>query len=222
MGKIPRDCFEDELVPLLEECGRIYDFRLMVDPLTGQNRGYGFCTYSVREEAQDAMKKLDNKEIRPGRRLGVCLSVANNRLFVGSIPKTKTKQEIFDEFSNVTTGLSDVIVYMSSEDKSKNRGFAFLEYENHQAASLARRRLASGRVKVWNVHIVTVDWAEPQDEPDDETMSKVFYFCIILVFTTWHLWKLLPRQCKLLILIQTQVSNYGIEIFLETLLDNSR
>lgn len=168
------------------------------------------------------MKKLDNKEIRPGRRLGVCLSVANNRLFVGSIPKTKTKQEIFDEFSNVTTGLSDVIVYMSSEDKSKNRGFAFLEYENHQAASLARRRLASGRVKVWNVHIVTVDWAEPQDEPDDETMSKVFSFCIILVFATWHLCKLLPRQCKLLILIQTRVSNYGIEIFLETLSDNSR
>lgn len=173
VGKIPRDCFEDELIPVLEECGRIYDFRLMVDPLSGQNRGYGFCTYSVKDEAQDAMKKLDNKEIRPGRRLGVCLSVANNRLFVGSIPKTKTKQEIFDEFSSVTAGLSDVIVYMSSEDKSKNRGFAFLEYENHQAASLARRRLASGRVKVWNVHIVTVDWAEPQDEPDEETMSKV-------------------------------------------------
>jgi len=173
VGKIPRDCFEDELVPVLEECGRIYDFRLMVDPLSGQNRGYGFCTYSTRDEAQNAMKKLDNKEIRPGRRLGVCLSVANNKLFVGSIPKTKSKQEIFDEFSNVTSGLADVVVYMSSEDKGKNRGFAFLEYENHQAASLARRRLASGRVKVWNVHVVTVDWADPQEEPDEETMSKV-------------------------------------------------
>lgn len=158
---------------MLEESGRIYDFRLMVDPLTGQNRGYGFCTYSAKEEAQDATKKLDNKEIRPGRRLGVCLSVANNRLFVGSIPKTKSKEEIFEEFSQVTTGLTDVIVYLSAENKSRNRGFAFLEYESHQAASLGRRRLASGRVKVWGNIVVTVDWADPQEEPDADVMSKV-------------------------------------------------
>jgi len=173
VGKIPRDCFEDELVPVLEESGRIYDFRLMVDPLTGQNRGYGFCTYSTKEEAQDAMKKLDTKEIRPGRRLGVCLSVANNRLFVGSIPKTKNKEEIFEEFTKITAGLTDVIVYMSAENKTRNRGFAFLEYESHQAASLARRRLASGRVKVWGNIVVTVDWADPQEEPDADVMSKV-------------------------------------------------
>ncbi|KAJ7385714.1 hypothetical protein OS493_013745 [Desmophyllum pertusum] len=173
-SEVPRDCFEDELIPILEECGRIYDFRLMMDPLTNQNRGYGFCTYSAKEEAQDATKKLDTREVRPGRRLGVCLSVANNRLFVGSIPKMKNKDEIMEEFSKVTQGLTDVIVYMSAENKSRNRGFAFLEYESHQAASLARRRLASGRVKVWgNINVLTVDWADPQEEPDADVMSKV-------------------------------------------------
>ena len=179
VGKIPRDCFEDELIPVLEECGKIYDFRLMIDPLSGQNRGYGFCTYSSKDEAQDATKRLDNKEIRPGRRLGVCLSVANNRLFVGSIPKNKNKQEIQEEFSQATTGLTEVIVYMSAENKSRNRGFAFLEYESHQAASLARRRLSSGRVKVWGNITPTVDWADPQEEPDADVMSKViihFFF----------------------------------------------
>jgi hypothetical protein len=30
----------------------------------------------------------------------------------------------------------------------------------------------SGRVKVWNCDII-VDWADPVDEPDDETMAKV-------------------------------------------------
>ena len=111
--------------------------------------------------------------------LVVCLSVANNRLFVGSIPKTKTKEEILEEFGKVTTGLSDVIVYMSSEDKTRNRGFAFLEYENHQAASLARRRLASGRVKVWGNVVVTVDWADPQEEPDAEVMAKVRFWFVL-------------------------------------------
>ena len=173
MGKIPRDCFEDELIPLLEEAGQIYDFRLMMDSLTGRNRGYGFCTYTTKEAAREAVSCLDNREIRSGRRLGVCISVANNRLFVGSIPKTKAKEEIMEEFSKVTTGLTDVIVYSSADQKGKNRGFAFLEYESHQAASLARRRLASGRIKVWGNIVVTVDWAELQEEPDADVMAKV-------------------------------------------------
>lgn len=32
----------------------------------------------------------------------MCISVANNRLFVGSIPKSKTKEQIVEEFSKVT------------------------------------------------------------------------------------------------------------------------
>ncbi|EDO38763.1 predicted protein [Nematostella vectensis] len=173
IGKVPRDCFEDELIPVFEECGHIYDFRLMIDPISGLTKGFAFCTFSNKDEAQNAVKKLDNKEIRPGKRLGVCISVANSRLFVGSIPKTKSKQEILEEFSKVTNGLDDVIVYLSADQKGKNRGFAFLEYESHQAASLARRRLASGRIKVWGNIVVTVDWADPQEEPDDDAMKKV-------------------------------------------------
>lgn len=166
--------YEDELIPVFEKCGPVYDFRLMIDPLSGQNRGYAFCTYQDKSGAQDAVKKLDNHEIRPGKKLGVCISVANNRLFVGSIPKTKSKQEILEEFQKVTSDLTDVIVYMSADQKGKNRGFAFLEYESHKSAALARRRLASGRIKVWGNIVVTVDWADPQEEPDEETMSKVF------------------------------------------------
>ncbi len=52
------------------------------------------------------------------------------------------------------------------------RGFCFLEYESHKAASLAKRRLETGRVKVWSCDII-VDWADPQEEPDVETMSQV-------------------------------------------------
>jgi len=46
--------------------------------------------------------QCDSYEIRPGKHLGVCISVANNRLFVGSIPKNKTKENILEEFSKVT------------------------------------------------------------------------------------------------------------------------
>ena len=165
--------YEDELVPPFEKYGRIYDFRLMMDPHTGQNKGYAFCTFADRDSAQSACKGLDNTEIRKNRRLGVCISIANDRLFVGSIPKTKTKQDILEEFRQHTDNLKDVIVYMSAEDKYKNRGFAFLEYDTHKAAALARRRLMSGRVKVWGHIVPSVDWADPLEEPDSETMAKV-------------------------------------------------
>ncbi len=65
-----------------------------------------------------------------------------------------------------------MIIYSSPDDKKKNRGFCFLEYESHKAASLAKRRLETGRVKVWSCDII-VDWADPQEEPDEATMSQV-------------------------------------------------
>lgn len=63
-------------------------------------------------------------------------------------------------------------MYSSPEDRKRNRGFCFLEYGSHKEASAAKRKLSSGRIKVWGCDIL-VDWADPQEEPDDETMSKV-------------------------------------------------
>lgn len=81
---------------------------------------------------------------RNGRLLGVCASVDNCRLFVGGIPKTKKHEEILSEMRKVTDGVVDVIVYPSAADKTKNRGFAFVEYESHRAAAMARRKLLPG------------------------------------------------------------------------------
>uniref|UniRef100_A0A668U3Q8 RRM domain-containing protein n=1 Tax=Oreochromis aureus TaxID=47969 RepID=A0A668U3Q8_OREAU len=120
----------------------------------------------------EAKIKCNNNEIRPGKHIGVCISVANNRLFVGSIPKSKTKEQIVEEFAKVTEGLNDVILYHQPDDKKKNRGFCFLEYEDHKTAAQARRRLMSGKVKVWG-NLVTVEWADPIEDPDPEVMAKV-------------------------------------------------
>ncbi|KAG9347403.1 hypothetical protein JZ751_004970 [Albula glossodonta] len=127
VGKIPRDLFEDELVPLFEKAGPIWDLRLMMDPLSGLNRGYAFVTFCTKEAAQEAVK----------------------------------------------LGLNDVILYHQPDDKKKNRGFCFLEYEDHKTAAMARRRLMSGKVKVWGNVTVTVEWADPIEDPDPEVMAKV-------------------------------------------------
>lgn len=50
------------MVPLFEKAGPIWDLRLMMDPLSGQNRGYAFITFCGKEAAQEAVKLVcDNK-----------------------------------------------------------------------------------------------------------------------------------------------------------------
>ena len=50
-----------------------------------------------------------------------------------------SKCECFQiEMERLTEGVRDVILYTSQIDKSKTRGYAFVEYESHRAAALAR------------------------------------------------------------------------------------
>ncbi|NXW32791.1 A1CF factor, partial [Phaetusa simplex] len=184
IGKLPRDLFEDELIPLCEKIGKIYEMRMMMD-FNGNNRGYAFVTFSNKQEAKNAIKQLNNYEIRNGRLLGVCASVDNCRLFVGGIPKMKKREEILAEMKKVTDGVVDVIVYPSAADKTKNRGFAFVEYESHRAAAMARRKLLPGWIQLWG-HPIAVDWAEPEVEVDEDTMSsvKILYVRNLMLSTT--------------------------------------
>lgn len=185
IGKLPRDIFEDELVPLFSKAGRIYEMRLMMD-FSGSNRGYAFVTYTARSEAYRAVKELNGYQIRPGRHIGVVKSVDNCRLFVGGIPKTKSREEILEELSKRVAGIVDVILYKNCYDKRLNRGFAFVEFTSHRAAAMARRALVPGCVKIWDQDLM-VDWAEPEPDIDDEQMKRVS-----------NLFKLLPERIFLL------------------------
>ncbi|XP_075716437.1 putative RNA-binding protein 46 [Rhinoderma darwinii] len=184
VGKIPRDLYEDELVPVFEQAGRIYEFRLMME-FSGENRGYAFVMYTNKDEASLAIRMLNNYEIRPGKFIGVCVSLDNCRLYIGAIPKEKKKAEILDKMKKAAEGVVDVIVYPSATDKTKNRGFAFVEFESHRAAAMARRKLIPGTLELWG-RTIQVDWADPEKEVDKETMQrvKVLYVRNLMMSTT--------------------------------------
>lgn len=172
IGRLPRDVYEDELVPFLEQVGRLYEVRLMMD-FGGSNRGYGFATYSCREEARRAVRELDDREVRAGRRVGVCVSLDNCRLFVGGIPRDRSREEVLEEMRRLTRGVVDVILYPCMGDRTRNRGFAFVEYTDHRTAAVARRQMIPGKMTLWGRSDVAVDWAEPEPFVDEETMQKV-------------------------------------------------
>ena len=172
VGKVPRDMYEWELVPLFEKVGRIYEMRLMMD-FSGSNRGYLFVRFFTRDEAKRAHKELNNLEVRPGKIIGVLPSVDNRKLWISGIPKNRTAEEIKGEMSKITEGVTNVFIYSHPVDKSKTRGYAFIEYLSHRAAALARRKLIPGHSYIFENEIEKVDWAEPENEVDEETMSKV-------------------------------------------------
>lgn len=174
IGKIPKDCFEDELVPLLEGCGEIYDIRLMMVPHDpDSNKGFAFVRMTTRDAALECVSKLDKYAIRSGKELGVCISESNCRLFIAGIPKNKSRDEILNEFTTATKGVVDIVFYADPKDLNKNRGFCFVDFDSHGNASNCRKRILSTRLTVWNKSNLVCDWAIPQDEPDDEVMSKV-------------------------------------------------
>ncbi|KAE9556297.1 hypothetical protein FO519_000480 [Halicephalobus sp. NKZ332] len=174
IGQIPRDVYEDQLIPIFEDVGQIWDLRLMMDPVNGKTRGYAFLIYVNRAHALEAAKKFNGYEIQPGKMLKVNVSVANTRLFIGNIPKSKSKEEILDELKKHAEGVVDVIVYTNPDaaDNKKNRGFCFVDFTDHKSASDAKRRVTIGKARPWNSDLV-VDWAEQQEEPDEETMAQV-------------------------------------------------
>ncbi len=51
--------YESELIPLFEKCGTIWDLRLMMDPMTGLNRGYAFVTFTTRDAAHEAVRQVN-------------------------------------------------------------------------------------------------------------------------------------------------------------------
>jgi RNA recognition motif-containing protein len=143
----------------------------MMDPATKQCRSFAFVTFVDKSSVDTAVKQLDGYTIRPGKKLKVNPSIPNCRLFVGNIPKSKSKEDIQQEFSKVVEGLTDVIIYNVPDDpKKKNRGFTFLDFDSHKSAAAAKKRLMTTRV--FGCDII-VDWADPLEEPDEETMSKV-------------------------------------------------
>lgn len=58
VGRIPKQLFEDTLVPIFAAYGTIWSMRLMMEGSTALSRGYGFVVYTEPEEARNAQKMV--------------------------------------------------------------------------------------------------------------------------------------------------------------------
>ncbi|KPL97564.1 RNA binding motif protein-like protein [Sarcoptes scabiei] len=178
VGKIPRDCFENELIPLFERPGKIFKMRLMVD-FSGKNRGYCFVQYFNKKDAKRAVEMLNNYEIRDRCSIGVMHCRNNNRLFFGNLPNNLNRTEMIKEVAKYTPGIKNAIYYGGPH---RDNGFGFVEYENHKATALARRKFFPGSILLFG-RKPKVDWAKSEEDGNDDrsNVSKMLFRILTII-----------------------------------------
>lgn len=127
---------------------------------------------SINRSSEDTMRSQESNDASSND-----INDKNKRLFVGSLPKDKSQNEVLQAMTQLCDGVKDVIMYASQQDRNKNRGYAFVEFDSHANAVTAREKLQASPPRLWGGVEIKVDWAEPENEVDDETMSKVSKKC---------------------------------------------
>jgi len=88
------------------------------------------------------------------------------------VPRDYTQEKAFSELRAFIKGALRVILHFDPLDMRRNRGFAFIDFENDALAQAAFDQVSRGEVALGG-HICSCDWATPDNEPSEEVMSKV-------------------------------------------------
>lgn len=168
--RIPFYVRVEDLIRYFGQVGKIFQIRLMMTEDFNENRGYAYISYMNATMAHEALKKL-NQKCFGGVNLSIEPSLNNCRIFVGGVPVTKTKDEVWQQLQKKGINVVDVIMYRSYTQRAHNRGFVFVEFKTHEDAARFRAKYINN-LKLWDIPLV-IDWSVPIPEVDKEIMKNV-------------------------------------------------
>jgi hypothetical protein len=165
-GKMPKQIFEDKLVPLFGKAGQIYEMRIMMEGAPSViSRGFGFVLYTSEKHAKAAEKLLNGYEILHNYFITVALSPPIRRLYICKIPKALpdgvVQKELREKLENVV-----------SVEYKPSKGVCFVTFTDHLSAAQAKKSIHNNTIRLFRVK-VTVDFADQIPEPTEQTMSEV-------------------------------------------------
>ncbi|XP_075155373.1 uncharacterized protein LOC142228749 [Haematobia irritans] len=169
--RIPQQLDELSFLRWLHRIGPVYEFRLMMDS-GSSTRGYAFIRYCTESHALAAFELLKHLFVWGSEdRLGVYRSQGKNRLYISGIPRVIPLNVLQDNFKMCFPQMNSCTAYppmkplrkLAGRDKEENRGYAFIEFKDHEMALEAKKRLTPGRVRMWGVDL-KVQWAKPKEE----------------------------------------------------------
>ncbi|KAJ1394513.1 RNA-binding domain superfamily [Sesbania bispinosa] len=174
IGGIPQNVSEEDLRVFCQSVGEVSEVRVMKGKESGEGLGYAFVTFKTKELASKAIEELNNSEFK-GKRIKCSTSQANNRLFIGNVPKSWTVEDMKKVVAEVGPGVLSVELLKDPQSSGRNRGFAFIEYYNHACAEYSRQKMSNSKFKLDN-NAPTVSWADPRNsESSAASQVKAVY-----------------------------------------------
>ncbi|XP_010266666.1 PREDICTED: nucleolin 2-like isoform X2 [Nelumbo nucifera] len=172
IGGLDKDAKEEDIRKVFEKIGEIVEIRLMMNSQTGKNKGYAFLRYASAADAKRALIEYAKVEVC-GKQCGTAPVEGNDTIFLGNIDKKWKKEDILKVLEEIGIEKIDTVTVMPDPSNAeRNRGFAFIELETNRDAQNAYKKLQKKDAFGKNRNI-SVAWAEPLQEPDEEEMLKV-------------------------------------------------
>uniref|UniRef100_A0A1A9VVB5 RRM domain-containing protein n=1 Tax=Glossina austeni TaxID=7395 RepID=A0A1A9VVB5_GLOAU len=176
VARIPPQLDELSFLVWLHRIGQVYEFRLMMNSCSS-SRGFAYIRFMKEREALAGLEMLKYLYIS-GERLQVSPSEGKNRLFLSSIPRNIPISLLEESLKLYFPKMHRFAAYrpMKEELQGKgqeevlNRGFAFVEFANHEDALEAKKRLTPCRVRMWGADL-KVQWAKPREEKSRDPMA---------------------------------------------------
>ncbi|XP_075896411.1 heterogeneous nuclear ribonucleoprotein A3 isoform X2 [Nelusetta ayraudi] len=176
IGGLSFETTEESLRSHFEKWGSLTDCVVMRDPGTKRSRGFGFVTYSLVEEVDEAMKarphKVDGRVVEPKRAVsredsnkpGAHLTV--KKIFVGGIKEDTEEYHILEYFEKY--GKIECIDIMEERSTGKKRGFCFVSFDDHDTVD----KIVAQKYHTINMHNCEVRKALSKQEMNAMSSSR--------------------------------------------------
>jgi len=151
VGDLDEEINDETLKKFFEPCGEVLSVKVVMDPATGQSKGFGFVSFSNKMDATNAIESMNGQQL--GKRTiktnwasrnkagaqtqntlnynDVYQAAAENNctVYVGSLPGQIPNDLVKQHF----IGYGNIVDTRIFVDK----GFAFIKFDSHEAAATA-------------------------------------------------------------------------------------
>ena len=105
--------YEDELVPVLEKFGKLWEVRVLLDEKGESGRGFAFATFYDNSVANNVVRQLTNRPIpgRPGTKWSISLSKPHALVMITNLPKHKTRADLMRDFEGLFEGVLETNIW---------------------------------------------------------------------------------------------------------------
>lgn len=169
VGQVPRGMMEDDLRPIFEEFGQLYELLVLRDKATGHHKGCAFVTYCTLESAEKAQRSLHGNKVLAGMQRAIQVKPANaddvakleRKIFIGMISKQATEEDIRGMFSAFGE-IEELSILKGSDGDSK--GCAFIKFAAAKDCHKAIRTMHHSLTMQGCSSPLVVKWADTDRE----------------------------------------------------------